>query len=138
MSASGTKVKVSVQGLPSSASETLARELIGLPDVISVAPGASGVADSYDLQLSGSGGGGLGDLVMAGVLNPLNAKLGQPCFTLGSSAGEQVSVLFDKRCAEATVLQRFETYPPAGLYGAPRARQKTVIKNPETLLKLTI
>ncbi len=107
-----------------------------MPDVIAVAPGPSGVADSYDLQLAGSGAAG--DLVVAGVLKPLNAKLGQPCFTLGSSAGEQVSVLFDKRCAEATVLQRFETYPPAGLYGAPRARQKTVIKNPETLLKLTI
>ena len=136
VSASGTKVKVSVQGLPSAASETLARELIGLPDVISVAPGTSGVADSYELQLAGSGAAS--DLVMAGVLNPLNAKLGQACFALGSSAGEQVAVLFDKRCAEATVLQRFETYPPAGLYGAPRARQKTVIKNPETLLKLTI
>ncbi|MEP6943961.1 MAG: serine/threonine-protein kinase, partial [Betaproteobacteria bacterium] len=94
VSVTGKKVTVSVQGLPSSASETLARELIGLPDVVSVAPGASGIADSYDLQLAGAGAAG--DLVMAGVLTPLNAKLGQTCFTLGSSAGEQVAVLFDK------------------------------------------
>jgi len=72
------------------------------------------------------------------VLAPLNAKLGQRCFSLGGSSVDQVGVVFDKRCTDATVLQRFETYPPAGLYGAPRARQTTVIKNPETLRKLTI
>ena len=77
------------------------------------------------------------DLVQAGVLGPLNAKLGQSCFGLGATTPDRVTVTFDKRCADASVLQRFETYPPAGLYGAPPARQKSVIKNPETLRKLT-
>jgi hypothetical protein len=36
------------------------------------------------------------------------------------------------------VLSRFDTNPPASLYGAPPGRQKTVIKNAETLRKLTI
>ena len=45
--------------------------------------------------------------------------------------------MFDKRCADASVLNRFETNPPAGLYGAPPGRQKSVIKNPETLRKLS-
>jgi hypothetical protein len=88
------------------------------------------------LQLAGSGSSG--DLVAAGVLAPLNAKLGQACFSLGAAAGEKVSAVFDKRCADAAVLNRLETNPPAGLYGAPAARQKTVIKNPETLRKLTV
>ena len=137
VSATGTKVTVSIEGLPASAVEAFARELVGLPDVLSVAPGAGGAANSYDLQLAGSGPGG--DLVMSGVLAPLNAKLGQTCFALGATtAVDRVGVIFDKRCAEASVLQRFETYPPAGLYGAPPSRQKTVIKNPETLRKLTI
>ena len=45
---------------------------------------------------------------------------------------------FDKRCAEAPVLSRLETNPPAGLYGAPPGRQKAVIKDPETLRRLAI
>ena len=67
------------------------------------------------------------------MLKALNAKLGQPCFSLGSIAGEEVNVIFAKSCSEASVLSRFETNPPAGLYGAPPPRQKALIKNPETL-----
>jgi hypothetical protein len=72
------------------------------------------------------------------VLKPLNAKLGQVCFTVGATAGDEVSVNFDQRCAEPTILSRLETNPPAGLYGAPAGRQKAVIKNPETLRKLMV
>jgi len=136
VSVGGRKVMLSVQGLPVAAAENFARELIGLPDVISVAPGTVGVSDSYELQLAGTGPAA--DVVQAGVLAPLNAKLGQPCFTSSGTSAEQVVVVFDKRCTDASVLQRFETNPPAGLYGAPRGRQTTVIKNPETLRKLTI
>ena len=45
---------------------------------------------------------------------------------------------FDARCAEPAVLARFDTYPPAGLYVAPAARQSSVVKNPETLRKLAL
>jgi serine/threonine-protein kinase len=137
VSATGRKVTVSAEGLPASVAEAFARELVGLPDVISVAPATGGGANSYELQLAGSGPAG--DMVMNGVLAPLNAKLGQTCFSLGATtAVDQVGVIFDKRCAEPSVLQRFDTYPPASLYGAPPGRQKAVIKNPETLRKLTV
>jgi tRNA A-37 threonylcarbamoyl transferase component Bud32 len=136
VSATGKKITVSVEGLPASATEAFARELVGLPDVIAVAPGTSGGSNSFELQLAGTGAAA--DLVAAGVLRPLNAKLGQTCFSLGSTAAEQVAVIFDKACAEASVLSRFETNPPASLYGAPPGRQKTVVKNPEMLRKLTI
>ncbi len=72
------------------------------------------------------------------MLKPLNAKLGQACFTLGASPADEVTVAFDKRCAETAVLSRLETNPPAGLYGAPPARQQAVIRDPETLRQLTI
>jgi eukaryotic-like serine/threonine-protein kinase len=136
VSATGKKVTVSVEGLPASATEAFARELVGLPDVIAVAPGTAAGPNSFDLQLAGTGAAA--DLVAAGVLKPLNAKLGQTCFNLGSVTAEQVAVIFDKACADASVLSRFETNPPASLYGAPPGRQKTVIKNPEMLRKLTI
>ena len=133
----GQKVTLTVQGMPDAAAEDLlARELVGLPEVITAVPRPPANPRSYDLQLTNSGA--VGDAVAVGVLKPLNTKLGLECFTLGGIAGDQVSVVFDKRCADASVLSRLETNPPAGLYGAPAGRQKTVVKNPETLRKLMI
>ena len=77
------------------------------------------------------------DLVAVGVLAPLNAKLGAPCFAPGASAGDEVCVRFDARCNDPAVLARLETNPPAGLYGAPAVRQKAIIRDPETLKKLS-
>jgi len=36
------------------------------------------------------------------------------------------------------VLSRLESNPPAGLYGASPTRQKSVIRNPQTLSKLGV
>ena len=131
------KVTLNVEGMPDAAAEDLlARELVGLPDVIAATPRPPAKPRAYDLQLAGAGTPS--ELVANSVLKPVNAKLGQACFTLGGISGHQVAVLFDKRCAEASVLSRLETNPPAGLYGAPLGRQKTVVKNPETLRKLSI
>jgi serine/threonine protein kinase len=130
------KVTLSVEGMPDAAAEdVLTRELIGLPSVIAVTAGPPAKPRVYALQLSGSGSAG--DLVAVGVLKPLNAKLGQPCFALGASGGETVAVSFDKSCADAAILSRFESNPPAGLYGAPLSRQKSVVRDPATLKKLT-
>jgi hypothetical protein len=137
VSVTGQKVSMVVEGMPDAASEDLlARELVGLPEVITAAPRPGASRRSYDLQLAGSGPAA--DLVARSVLKPLNAKLGLACFSLGAVADDQVSVTFDKRCADASVLLRLETNPPAGLYGAPASRQRTVVKDPETLKKLMI
>ena len=104
--------------------------------MINVVPGTPARPRVYDLQLAGSGAAG--DVVAATILKPLNAKLGQPCFTVGAVAGDEVAVEFDARCNDPTVLARLETNPPASLYGAPVARQKAVVKNPDTLKKLMI
>ena len=134
---SGQKVTLNVDGMPSSAAEELlARELIGLPGVIAATPRPPAKPRSYDLQLGGEGT--IGDLIAAAVLKPLNAKLGQECFSVRGIAGDQVSIAFDSRCTDAGVLSRLETNPPAGLYGAPPGRQRTVVKDPELLRKLTI
>ena len=53
-----------------------------------------------------------------------------------SSTGS-VNVTFDKACDNSAVLGRLETNPPAGLYGAPPERQKSVVKDPNTLRKLS-
>jgi serine/threonine-protein kinase len=137
VSMSGQKVTLNVEGMPTPASEDLlARELIGLPGVIVATARPPARPRSYDLQLAGEGP--IGDLVAAAVLKPLNAKLGQACFSVRGIAGDQVSIAYEPRCAEAGVLSRLETNPPAGLYGAPPGRQRTVVKDPELLRKLTI
>ena len=133
---SGRKVAMVVEGMPPSAEDTLLRELVSLPAVITATARPNSNPRVYDLQLAGSGAEG--DLVAAGILKSLNAKLGQPCFALGGIAGEQVNVTFDKSCSDASVLSRFDTNPPAGLYGAPAPRQKALIKNPETLKQLSM
>jgi serine/threonine-protein kinase len=131
------KIALEVEGMPEgSARDELARELIGLPQVIAVAPIAGGGGRGYDLQMIGNAPPG--DLVATRVLEPLNAKLGQTCFRSGSAVGSRVVVRFEPACAEPSVLERLELNPPAGLYGAPPARQRTVVKNPDTLRKLVI
>jgi serine/threonine-protein kinase len=130
-------VTLRVEAIPDAASaDLLAGELVGLPEVIDASPRPAANLRVYDLQLAGTGAPS--DLVASGVLKPLNAKLGQACFVLAGVSGAEVSVAFDKRCAEPSVLNRFETNPPAGLYGAPPGRQKAVLKNPESLRKLSI
>ena len=133
---SGRKVTLIVAGMPDAAEDTLGRELIGLPAVITAMPRTQTQPRIYDLQLAGSGPEG--DLVAAGVLKALNAKLGQACFSLGPIAGDEVNVVFAPNCTEPAILARLETNPPAGLYGAPPGRQKALIKDPETLRRLAI
>jgi serine/threonine-protein kinase len=136
--ASERKVTLKIDGLPDKGVENaIARELVGLQPVISVTRRAGGASAVYELQLSGAMGA-LGDLVAGAVLKPLNAKLGQACFNLGASAGEQISVAFDKACGDKAVLARLEANPPASLYAAPSARQKSVLKDPNAIKKMSI
>jgi eukaryotic-like serine/threonine-protein kinase len=132
------RVTLKIDGLPDKGVENaIARELVGLQPVIDVTRRAGGASAVYELQLSG-GMGPLGDLVAGAVLKPLNAKLGQACFNLGASAGEQISVTFDQACSDKAVLARLEANPPASLYAAPSARQKSVLKDPNAIRKLSI
>ena len=131
----GRKITLVVKGMPDAASEELlARELVGLPTVIAVHPGPPGQPRVYDLQVAASDAGS--GAIAADVVAPLNAKLGQACFAVGAVDGPRVDVAFDPQCAGGISRARLETNPPAGLYGAPPARQKAIIKNPETLRKL--
>ena len=135
--ASGQKVALKIEGLPDKGVEAgIARELVGLQAVIGVARRA-GTPAIYDVQLSG-GTGPLTDLVANTVLKPLNAKLGKACFNLGATSGEQVAVMFEPACNDKAVLMRLDSYPPASLYAAPPARQKSILRDPEAISRLTI
>lgn len=131
----GRKVTLLVDGLPDSGMEdALARELVGLPAVLAADPGPPGKPRSYHVHVRA--GDPTAEVIAADVIAPLNARTGQSCFTLGAVEESRATITFDARCAEGPPRARFESNPPAGLYGAPPARQKAVIKNPETLRKL--
>ena len=131
----GRKVVLKVEGLPPAfTDDVLRRELVAMPSVLNIAQSTR--PHAFDLQLAGSGPAP--DLLALGILKPLNAKLGQACFAMGATSGDEVNVVFDSKCNDPAVLARLETNPPAALYGAPPARQKDVIKNPETLKKLMV
>ena len=132
---SGRRVVMKVEALPSGiGDDALRRELMAMPSVLTVAP--PGAPHVFDLQVAGNGPAG--DVVDAGILKPLNAKLGQACFALGAVAGDDVGVTFDAKCNDPAVIAKLETNPPAALYSAPAQRQKAVVKNPDTLKKLMI
>jgi len=134
---SGQKVVLKLAGITDARTADLfGRELIGLGTVLWSAPRPGAAPRTFDVQLAGSGSPQ--DLVVEGILKPINGKLGKACFGLGASAGDEVTITRDPACTEASVVQQLESAPPAGLYEAPPARQRSVVKNPETLKKLTI
>jgi len=47
-------------------------------------------------------------------------------------------VRFDAACNDAAILGRLDSNPPAGLYGAPESRQRSVLRDPDALRKLSI
>jgi hypothetical protein len=133
----GRKVTLTIDGMPPPApDDALERELLGLPAVLTAAARVPANPRVYDIELAGTGPEP--DLVATGVLDPLNAKLGRRCFSLGRVAGDEVTVAFDRACTDAAVMARLETNPPAGLYGAPPGRQRDVVRDAETLRKLAI
>jgi serine/threonine-protein kinase len=133
----GQKVRLSFEGLPDAASEeAVLRELQGLEQVLNVRQ-KKGTGSLFILNVSG-GSGALSDLVGSAILKPLNAKLGQTCFDIGATAGNKITVKFDKACSDPAVIARFDTNPPASLYEAPAARQKWVLKDPNAIKRLSM
>ena len=117
-------VTLDITGLPDAATAKLIlRELRSVRQVLD----ARLLADTgkYELQLPE---GRALEVVQEAIIKPLNAKLGQTCFTLASSNETQISVSFAKACTEAAVRGKLETVPPAGLLGAPASRGAPLLK----------
>jgi serine/threonine-protein kinase len=117
------KVNLTVSGLPDAAAgKALLRELKSLRQVLDAQPAGD---NAYLLELPE---GSASDLIAEAILKPLNAKLGQACFALGSVSGKNVGVSFGAACAQEPVRGRMDTTPPAGLLSAPPARGKSILK----------
>jgi len=118
-------VSLNVTGLPDAASaRLLLKELRGIRAVLD----AQLAPDTGRYQLRLPEGSAATDIVQDAVLKPLNAKLGQSCFTLGGTSGAVIEVNFSSACAEAAIRAKLETVPPAGLLVAPESRTKSILK----------
>lgn len=114
------KVTLNVSGLPDAGSaRLLLRELRGFRQILDAQ--TLGDGGKYQLQMAE---GSAGDLILEGVLKPLNAKMGQACFTMAGASGADVNVSFSSACADAAVRAKLDTLPPAGLQSAAGARGK--------------
>lgn len=135
----GQKVRLRLQGLPNKdTAQMLMHELDGLRSVLGAKQVSSSAADAvFDLELSG-GLANPADLVQAGVLGPLNRKLGRQCFNVGGATSGEIVAAFEPGCSDPAVLSRLDSLPPAALLEAPQTRREAVVKNPETLKKLSI
>lgn len=135
----GERVRLKLSGLPDKdVAAVLQREFAGMRAVLSAKMVADGPNDVViDADLSG-GTTSLPDLVQAGILRPINRKLGKSCLNLTGTSGREVNINFDATCRDAATLVRLNTLPPAALFDAPGLRREDIIKNPETLRKLSV
>jgi hypothetical protein len=132
---SGQKVRLKLQGLPNKdTAQLLMRELNGLRGVLSASPAGG---EAFDLVLSG-GLANPAELVQGAILQPLNHKLGRQCLNLGAGGGSEITVVLEAGCREPAVLSRLDTLPPAALIEAPPSRREAVVKNPETLRRISM
>ena len=136
---SGQKVRLRLQGLPNrDTAQRVMHELNGLHGVLAASLASSSASDAvFDLELSG-GLANPAELVQAGILKPLNHKLGKQCLNLGPGSGSEVTVMLEAGCKEDAILSRLDTLPPAALIEVPQSRREAVVKNPETLKKISI
>jgi len=130
----GRKTSLALRGLPDDAADALLQEIVALPAVIGARMPAAGSPRVYDVEMRAGNGS---QAIVDDIIRPLNAKLGDACFSVGTSTPERSDVAFDARCADG-LRARLESSPPAALFDAPPERRKAIISNPEMRKKLLV
>ena len=130
----GRKTSLALAGLPDDAADALLQEIVALPAVIGARMPAAGSPRVYDVEMRAGNGS---QAIVDDIIRPLNAKLGDACFSVGTTTPERSDVAFDARCADG-LRARLESSPPAALFDAPPERRKAIISNPEMRKKLLV
>jgi serine/threonine-protein kinase len=135
----GQKVALKLQGLPSKeTAQALLREFTGLRPVLAITLENSSATEArYAAEISG----GLtdpADLVAAGLVAPINQKLGKTCLNVTTKNGSEVTLAFEASCGAPETLGKLDALPAASLMTAPPPRRENVIRNAEKLKKISI
>lgn len=127
-----------VLGLPTyDVGQMLKKEFIGLRPVINIdlkSFDASGLS-VYEIEFAGDRGE-LGRVINSSIIEPLNNKLGEPCFQLISAHGSVVEVRFESVNNSDAITARFQTMPPASLVNTSAQRLNSLVKDPATKEKV--
>jgi eukaryotic-like serine/threonine-protein kinase len=106
------RVHLRFKGLPSSAAPSLVSEATAALRILNARlAGPAGEDVRIDIDVAG-GSDTAGERVADALLNPLNRKLGEACFTATSGSDTELLIDFDPVCASPTVLARLDTSPP--------------------------
>jgi eukaryotic-like serine/threonine-protein kinase len=113
-------VRLKFVGVPASAAPALLLAVNSSLSVLnaSAAPSANGDL-AIDAQLS-AGAAPAATSVQRGILEPLNRKLGQNCFTLTGPDAPELGVAFDSSCTAAAILNRLGAPAAAPTAPAPQ------------------
>ncbi len=134
----GQKVTLSVEGMPDRRGRgPLARELVGLPDVIAVAPRPRRRRRALRPAARRQRPGGRSRRERGAEAAQRQARPGVLQRWARSPATRSRSI-FDKRCADASVLSRLRHQSAGRSLRRAAGPAEGVIKDPETLRKLTI
>jgi serine/threonine-protein kinase len=132
------KVRLRFTGLPSASSASLIAEATAALRILNASASVPAGQDVViDLDVSG-GSDAAADLVQGALLNPLNRKLGQICFTSTGSSAAELLIDFDHACATPTVLTRLDSLPPEALIDAPRSRIEEIVSDPARLRRTAL
>lgn len=117
-------VRLKFVGVPTNAAASLLLAVNSSLAVLNASAASSPNSDLIvDAQLSG-GAASAATSVQRGILEPLNRKLGQNCFTMTGPDAPELSIAFDSSCASPTILNRLGAPAPAA-GPAPQVPQST-------------
>jgi eukaryotic-like serine/threonine-protein kinase len=127
------RIRLRFKGLPASAAPSLVSEATAALRILNASLSASAGQDVLiDIDVA-EGPEGARERVAAALLNPLNRKFGQTCFTATGGSNTELLIDFDPACASPAILARLDASPPGALIDAPSSRIEEIVSDPARL-----
>ena len=133
-----TRARLRFPGLPPSAAASVLAEANAAARILNATPvGSSNAEVVIDVDLAAGTDDSM-NVVQAALVNPLNRKLGKPCFAMAGGAAPELRIQLDRACATDAVLGRLDTSAPEALIDAPNSRIADIVSNPARLRSATL
>ena len=121
------RVRLRFKGLPASAAPSLVSEATATLRILNASLSDSTGRDVLiDIDVA-EGSDAARERVADALLNPLNRKLGQACFTETSGSDTELLIDFSPACSSPAVLARLDALPPGALIDAPSSRIQEIL-----------
>jgi hypothetical protein len=132
------RVRLRFKGLPASAAPSLVSEATATLRILNASLSDSTGRDVLiDIDVA-EGSDAARERVADALLNPLNRKLGQACFTATSGSDIELLIDFSPACSSPAVLARLDALPPGALIDAPSSRIQEIFSDPARLQRAAL